>query len=120
MPTSFERVLWSLGEMDVHRFFFDRCRSLLRWSVPFGLLLGSQLHAQSPVPGANVSQPSLLSDPPETRSPFVLRAINDPGTGKAAFSFAGQEDPPVIRARPGEDIRLTYVNGMSTHSQETG
>jgi suppressor of ftsI len=118
MTTSFERVLLSSGEMKAHRFFFDKCRRLLRWSAPFGLLLGLQLHAQSPISGGEVSQPSLLSDPPETRSPFVLRAINDPDTGKAAFSFAGQEDPPVIRARPGEDIRLTYINGMSTHSQE--
>jgi suppressor of ftsI len=118
MPTSFEKVLLSSEEMKAHRFFFDKCRRLLRWSVPFGLLLGLQLHAQSPISGGDVSQPSLLSDPPETRSPFVLRAINDPDTGKAAFSFAGREDPPLIRARPGEDIRLTYINGMSTHSQE--
>jgi FtsP/CotA-like multicopper oxidase with cupredoxin domain len=48
----------------------------------------------------------------------VLRAINDPDTGKGAFSFAGLENPPVIRARPGEDIRLTYIDEMSTHSQE--
>jgi FtsP/CotA-like multicopper oxidase with cupredoxin domain len=86
--------------------------------MPFGLLFCLQLHAQSPLLGSEVSRPSLLRDPPETRSPFVLRAINDPETGKAAFSFAGQEDPPVIRARPGEDIRLTYINGMSTHSRE--
>jgi suppressor of ftsI len=118
MPTSFERVLRSLGEINVNRFFFDRCRRLLRWSVLFGFLLGLHLHAQSPVPGTDASRPPLLSDPPETRSPFVLRAINDPDTGKAAFSFAGRENPPVIRARPGEDIRLTYINEMSTHSQE--
>ena len=59
-----------------------------------------------------------MSDPPETRSPVSLKAINDPDTGKAAFSFNGREDPPVIRANPGEDIRLTYTNAMSTHSQE--
>jgi suppressor of ftsI len=118
MPTSFESVSQRSGEMKVNRFFSDRCTRLPRWTVPFGLLLGLQLHAQSPVPGTHVRQPSLVSDPPEARSPFVLRAINDPGTGKAAFSFAGQEDPPVIRARPGEDIRLTYINVMSTHSRE--
>jgi suppressor of ftsI len=118
MPTGFESVLQRSGEMKVNRFFSDRCTRLPRWTVPFALLLGLQLHAQSPVPGTHVSQPSFVSDPPEARSPFVLRAINDPGTGKAAFSFAGQEDPPVIRARPGEDIRLTYINGMSTHSRE--
>ena len=60
----------------------------------------------------------LLSSPPESRSPIMLTAVNDPHTGKAAFSFNGREDPPVIRAAPGEDIRLTYVNAMSTHSRE--
>jgi suppressor of ftsI len=118
MPTSSERVLVSLGERNIHRFIFARRRRSLRWSVPFGLLFCLQLHAQSALPGGDVSRPSLLSDPPETRSPFVLRAINDPHTGKAAFSFAGEENPPVIRASPGEDIRLTYINGMSTHSKE--
>jgi FtsP/CotA-like multicopper oxidase with cupredoxin domain len=47
-----------------------------------------------------------------------LEAINDPDTGKAAFSLDGREDPSVIRANPGEDIHLTYINRMSTHSQE--
>jgi hypothetical protein len=42
------------------------------------------------------------ADPPETRSPASLKAINDPGTGKTAFSFDGREDPPVIRVNPGE------------------
>jgi suppressor of ftsI len=60
----------------------------------------------------------LVSNPPEARSPIVLTAINDPHTGKAAFSFQGGEDPPVIRASPGEDIHLTYVNAMSTDSHE--
>jgi FtsP/CotA-like multicopper oxidase with cupredoxin domain len=59
-----------------------------------------------------------VPDPPEARSPVSLKAINDPHTGKAAFSFNGREDPPVIRANPGEDIHLTYTNAMSTHSQE--
>jgi suppressor of ftsI len=60
----------------------------------------------------------LLSTPPESRSPIVPTAINDSNTGKAAFEFNGQEDPPVIRATPGEDIRLTYINAMSTDSHE--
>ena len=104
--------------MGTRRFFFERCTRLAGWNLSFSLLLGLQLHAQSQIPGDDVNRPFLLSDPPETRSPFVLQAINDPGTGKAAFSFNGREDPPVIRATPGEDIRLTYINGMSTHSRE--
>jgi len=35
-----------------------------------------------------------------------------------AFSFNGREEPPVIRASPGEDIRLSYVNQMSADSKE--
>jgi len=59
-----------------------------------------------------------LSSPPEARSPIVLTAINDSQTGKAAFSFKGREDAPVIRALPGENIRLKYINAMSTDSRE--
>ena len=60
-----------------------------------------------------------LPDPPEVRSPFVLLAVTDPNTGRAAFSFDGREIPPVIRTSPGEKIRLTYVNRMSPDSQES-
>jgi suppressor of ftsI len=75
------------------------------------LFCGGHLEAQGP-------KPVLLADPPEARSPVSLKAINDPHTGKAAFSYEGREDPPVIRAHPGEDLHLTYTNAMSTHSQE--
>jgi hypothetical protein len=57
---------------------------------------------------ANVSgqtiQPPIgtpLPDPPQVESPFELRAINDPDTGKGAFVFKGREVPPVTRAVPG-------------------
>ncbi len=74
--------------------------------------------AQGPTASGENSTPPLLSNPPEARSPIVLSAINDPNTGRAAFSFNGREDAPVIHANPGEDIRLTYVNAMSTNSHE--
>jgi suppressor of ftsI len=83
-----------------------------------GLLWAVHLTAQNSATTINLSKPALLSNPPQTRSPVLLKAINDPRTGKAAFSFDGREDPPVIRVNPGEDIRLTYTNSMSTHSQE--
>jgi suppressor of ftsI len=82
------------------------------------LFCGVRPAAQGPPNSTNVPKPMLVSDPPETRSPVLLKAINDPDTGKAAFSFDGREDPPVIRANPGDEIRLTYTNEMSTHSQE--
>jgi suppressor of ftsI len=96
----------------------DKCKSLLRWGLPFVLLFGLHSHTQGLIPATDVSHPQLVSDPLQVRSPILLRAINDPETGKASFSFEGQEDPPVIRAAPGEDIRLTYINEMSTRSRE--
>jgi suppressor of ftsI len=93
-------------------------RSFLACVTCLGLFCGVQLEAGGPPSAIAVSKPVLVSDPPETRSPVSLKAINDPDTGKAAFSFNGREDPPVIRATPGEDIRVTYINAMSTHSKE--
>jgi suppressor of ftsI len=86
--------------------------------ICFGLLYCGHLLAQRPATDTSVSPSPLLPDPPEVRSPVTLKAVNDPRTGKAAFLFEGREDPPVIRARPGEKIRLTYANEMSTRSQE--
>jgi suppressor of ftsI len=91
-------------------------RSLLACMTCLGLFYCVQLQAGEPA--ITVSKSILVSDPPETRSPVSLKAINDPETGKAAFSFNGREDPPVVRANPGEDLHLTYTNAMSTHSQE--
>ena len=92
--------------------------SFLACLTTLGLLCGVKPKALGPPSAMTPSKPVLVSDPPETRSPVSLKAINDPDTGKAAFSFDGREAPPVIRALPGEDIRLTYTNAMSTHSQE--
>ena len=83
-----------------------------------GLFCGVQPEARGASSAVTVSKPVLVSDPPEARSPVSLKAITDPHTGKATFSFDGREDPPVIRANPGEDIHLTYTNAMSMHSQE--
>jgi len=84
-----------------------------------GAVLGCVTVAAQAGPAAGtIASPPLFSNPPEARSPVVLTAINDPHTGRGAFSFNGREDPPVIRAKPGEDIRLTYVNAMSTDAHE--
>jgi suppressor of ftsI len=72
------------------------------------------LAAQEQGPPQNVPLPVL----PEVRSPFVLEAVNDPVSGKAAFSYKGAEVPPVIRVSPGQKIRLTYFNHMSNSSKE--
>jgi len=54
-----------------------------------------------------------VADPPTAHSPVKLAAVNDPQTGKTAFSFQGRQEPPVIRANPGDSIDLTYRNEMS-------
>jgi suppressor of ftsI len=87
------------------------------WNVA-GLLACLGLFCSIPMRAQSTPKQVLLSDPPSTRSPLVLTAINDPHTGKAAFSFDGREDAPVIRVNPGKLVRLTYVNAMSTHSRE--
>ncbi len=60
----------------------------------------------------------LSRPPPDARSPVRLSAINDPRTGLASIGFRGGEDPPVIRAEPGQIIKITYVNEMSKDSKE--
>jgi FtsP/CotA-like multicopper oxidase with cupredoxin domain len=104
--------------MTSNPFELNRLKGLSRWSAALWLLSAFHLLAQIAPSGAHNKHGSSVPDLPEARSPFVLRAVNDPVTGKAAFSFAGKEVPPVIRARPGQDIRLTYRNDMSVHSEE--
>jgi hypothetical protein len=77
-------------------------RSFLACVTCSGLFCGLHLEGGGRLSAIIVSKPALLSDAPEARSPVSLKAINDPHTGKAAFSFNGREDPPVIRATPGE------------------
>jgi FtsP/CotA-like multicopper oxidase with cupredoxin domain len=79
------------------------------------LLCSLGLQAQNSSRGV---QGEPLPDLPEARSPFILIAVNDPATGKGAFSFDGKQIPPVIRSSPGSKIRLEYLNQMSTDSKE--
>src|SRR5580698_2791149 len=79
------------------------------------LFISPNLHAQQLHQAASSRD---LPQPPEVRRPFVLDAVNDPTTGKAAFSFRGREIPPVIRTKPGGHIRVDYSNRMSSKSTE--
>ena len=90
-------------------------RNALLCLVSWGLLGGGKAAAQA---SSATSHQPMLPNEPEVRSPVVLKAINDSRTGKGAFLFHGNEEPPVLRARPGEDVDVTYVNAMSAHSQE--
>jgi suppressor of ftsI len=87
--------------------------ALIVMSFALCLLSSQSLMAQRDV-GSGVALP----ESPVVRQPFVLRAVTDPKTGKAAFSFMGREVPPVIRTVPGSQIRLDYINQMSPKSKE--
>jgi suppressor of ftsI len=93
-------------------------RCLFTCSMCLALIGGISLTARGVDAQSQTASQPRLSSPPEARSPIVLTAVSDSGTGKTAFAFNGREDPPVIRATPGEDIRLTYINAMSTDSRE--
>ena len=54
-----------------------------------------------------------VADPPTAHSPVKLSAVSDPHTGRTAFSFQGRQEPPVIRATPGDSIDITLGNDMS-------
>src|ERR1700751_5578870 len=87
----------------------------MRAAITLCLLGRLTVIAQTPAQQIGTALPV----PPDVRSPLVLRAVNDPTTGKGAFSFDGRAIPPVIRASPGEQIKLDYLNQMSPMSQET-
>jgi len=60
----------------------------------------------------------IVTDPPEAHSPVTLLAVSDRESGRMAFAFAGKEQAPVLRALPGESIRITYTNAMAPTSTE--
>lgn len=60
-----------------------------------------------------------LPRPPDAQSPLVLSAVNDPDSGRGAFSYQGHEIPPVIHVWPGKKLHITYFNHMQVSSGET-
>jgi suppressor of ftsI len=92
-----------------------------------GLLLGATIlgaaalwwPSEMPQAATAASEQIPVVDPPRANSPIVLDAVNDPHSGRASFRFLDRETPPVIRAYPGETLRVTYRNRMSPHSGGT-
>ena len=82
-------------------------KHVLRAVHVMGLTAGMSLTWVVNVSGHAIHPPigTPLPDPTQVFSPFELRAINDPATGKGAFAFQGHEVPPVIRAVPGGRFR---------------
>jgi suppressor of ftsI len=66
------------------------------------------------LPAQTVTLPEL----PQVSGPLTLEAVTDPVSGKSQFRYDGHNVPPVVRVRPGEDIRVEYVNRLSRDSKE--
>src|SRR5438105_15833690 len=63
-----------------------------------------------------------LPEPPQVRAKnhvvsLTLRAVNE--NGRDAFAFDGGSVAPVIRASPGDVLRITYINDLPAKSGET-
>ena len=63
-----------------------------------------------------------IPEPPQVRAKnhlvsLILRAVNE--NGRNAFAFGVGTVPPVIRASPGDVLRITYINGLPAKSPET-
>jgi len=63
-----------------------------------------------------------LPEPPEVRArkhvvSLTLHALNE--NGRDAFAFNGGNVPPVIRASPGDVLKIAYVNELPALSPET-
>jgi FtsP/CotA-like multicopper oxidase with cupredoxin domain len=63
-----------------------------------------------------------LPEPPQVRAhnhvvSLTLHAVNE--NGRDAFAFNGANVAPVIRASPGDVLKVTYVNDLPAKSSET-
>ncbi len=63
-----------------------------------------------------------LPEPPQVRAKnhvvsLTLHAVNE--NGRDAFAFNGTSVAPVIRASPGDVLKITYINDLPAKSTET-
>src|SRR4029077_14060244 len=82
------------------------------------LLIGGQVFFAA----LGCAQTASLPEPPQVRATnhvvsLTLHAVNE--NGRDAFAFNGRTVPPVIRAFPGDVLRIDYVNDLPAKSQET-
>src|ERR1700724_4629889 len=68
------------------------------------------------------AQSGSLLEPPQVKAKnhvmsLTLHAVNE--SGRDAFAFAGGKVAPVIRASPGDVLRITYINDLPAKSPET-
>ncbi len=82
------------------------------------LLAGAQIFFAA----SDCAQTVSLPEPPQVRAKnhvvtLTLRAVNE--NGRDAFAFDGGTVAPVIRASPGDVLKITYINDLPTKSTET-
>ena len=68
------------------------------------------------------AQSSWLPEPPQVQAKnhvvsLRLHAVNE--NGRDAFAFNGETVAPVIRASPGDVLKITYINDLPSKSTET-
>jgi suppressor of ftsI len=78
------------------------------------VFLGSFLAGTRSLVAQNVTLPEL----PQVSGPFTLSAVTDSVSGKSQFRYNSNDVPPTMRVRPGQDIRVEYVNSLSPVSKE--
>src|SRR3984893_138422 len=82
------------------------------------LLIGAQIFLAA----LGCAQTVSLPEPPQVRAKnhlmsLTLHAVNE--SGRDAFAFDGGKVAPVIRASPGDVLRITYINDLPAKSPET-
>src|SRR5260370_33955875 len=65
-----------------------------------------------------VAQDVTLPELPQVNGPFTRSAVTDSASGKSTFRYNGNDVPPTIRVRQGQDLRVEYINALSPVSQE--
>ncbi len=81
-------------------------------------LMGGQIFLIAP----GCAQAVSLPQPPQVRArnhvlSLTLHAVNE--NGRDAFAFKGETVAPIIRASPGDILKITYINDLPSKSQET-
>src|SRR5258707_987505 len=89
-----------------------------RKGAPTLLVIGAQIFLAV----LNWAQTVSLPEPPQVRAKnhvvsLTLHAVNE--DGHDAFAFEGQQVAPVIRASPGDVLRINYINDLPAKSSET-
>jgi FtsP/CotA-like multicopper oxidase with cupredoxin domain len=86
--------------------------------APILLLVGAQIF----LPALGRAQTVPLPEPPQVRASrhvvsLTLHAVNE--NGRDAFAFDSASVAPVIRASPGDVLKITYINDLPSKSSET-